>query len=629
MPASLLEFIADPSNLWEAWVDVRRNAAGERHHSRAIDAFQAAATERIAELHEQLLSGEYQPKPFHRFYIAKDDGGTRKLSVSSVRDRVVERAVVEQCGAFTDRGVDAAAHAYRPGRGVFTATADIVEYRDSGLDWCARMDIDDCFDHIPRECALKVFLSLLPDNSLDELLHKLVVRPVAGEALSDVGIPQGCALSPLLLNLALRDFDRKMQERGYALVRYSDDMAVFGHTKSEMLNAITYATQLLGRQGMPLNSEDSEIMHFESGFTFLGEEFGPKHPSTAEVNEYEEAPTKTLYVAKQGSYVHTDKGRIRISDGKRHELLSVPKTHVGAIVCFGSIGVSAGVRSHALYTGLPITFLSRRGSFMGRLQSASSAANVERLQLQIAASADEEFRLALAREFLSSKLSHQLTLLRRHSSVANARAVKDSIKEIVEARQQLTDASSIETLMGLEGIAARNYFHAYGQLFPEPLRFDGRSRRPPRDVVNAALGYGYAVLASEATAAAAAAGLEPACGIMHASSNARRRPSLALDLMEEFRPYVVDSAVLQLAKWGSLTPDHGRPDSDRPGGILLTKKGKQVLLKEYERRMLQVRSGALDNFKGSTRRTLYRQAECVMRAIEEHDPAHFTGFTWR
>src|SRR5689334_13392801 len=114
----------------------------------------------------------------------------------------------------------------------------------------------------------------------------------------------------------------------------------------------------------------------------------------------------------------------------------------------------------------------------------------------------------------------------------------------------LPDATTRDEIMGLEGAAAREYFTAVGRAVPEQLRFAGRSRRPPLDLVNAALSFGYTILLGEAVAALAAAGLDPAIGLLHADAD--RRPSLALDLIEEFRPLVVDQVVITAARRDQL-----------------------------------------------------------------------------
>ncbi|HEX5494721.1 MAG TPA: CRISPR-associated endonuclease Cas1 [Mycobacteriales bacterium] len=202
--------------------------------------------------------------------------------------------------------------------------------------------------------------------------------------------------------------------------------------------------------------------------------------------------------------------------------------------------------------------------------------------------------------------------------------VVHSIGLLAELLGMLPECANRDELMGMEGAAARAYFDALGRLVPEPLRFTGRNRQPPLDVVNSALSFGYTVLAGEAVTALAAAGLDPAIGLLHTSTG--RRPSLALDLMEEFRPLVVDQVVMTAARGGTLRAEHGRGEPGR-AGVLLTRAGRQVLLDEYERRMLQVTRGALPGFSGSLRRHLYRQAQRITGQLESGQD--WTGLSWR
>ncbi len=193
------------------------------------------------------------------------------------------------------------------------------------------------------------------------------------------------------------------------------------------------------------------------------------------------------------------------------------------------------------------------------------------------------------------------------------------------AAAMLPDANTCDELMGLEGIAARTYFQTLGGLMPPELAFAERSRRPPLDVVNAALGYAYAILLGECVSALVASGLDPAVGLMHADQD--NRPSLALDLMEEFRPYVVDLAVARQATRGTLTAQHGRHDDGVPG-VLLSKAGKLVVTDAYEKRLLQTTGGALPRFSGSIRRHIYRQAQNVAAFVA--DPGRgWVGLSWR
>lgn len=215
-----------------------------------------------------------------------------------------------------------------------------------------------------------------------------------------------------------------------------------------------------------------------------------------------------------------------------------------------------------------------------------------------------------------------LQRLNRRDSGDTAGHAAGHITQMINLLPAATDRNG---LMGIEGSCARAYFEALSALVPSELAFTGRSRRPPLDLVNSALSFGYALILAEAVSAAVAAGLEPNAGLLHGDDD--RRPSLALDLMKEFRPLIVDQLVLTACRRGELTTEHARHDEQR-GGVLLTKAGREIILARYERRMQQTTRGALPGFSGTLRRHLYRQAQRLAGWIEHRDEA-WTGLSWR
>ena len=217
-------------------------------------------------------------------------------------------------------------------------------------------------------------------------------------------------------------------------------------------------------------------------------------------------------------------------------------------------------------------------------------------------------------------------MLQRFNRREHADVVAAAVRQIRQTLLLLPECASSEELMGIEGAAARLYFPAYGTLMPQGMNFDLRSRRPPLDVPNAALSFLYTILMSECVTALCAAGLDPAIGVLHADDE--DRPSLALDLMEELRPLLVDQVVLQLARKGALTPDDRRTDPHQHG-VLLSKAGRDAVVAGYEARMQQQTRGALQDFAGSWRRHVYRQAQRLARVVTERDPTLWTGLSWR
>ena len=172
--------------------------------------------------------------------------------------------------------------------------------------------------------------------------------------------------------------------------------------------------------------------------------------------------------------------------------------------------------------------------------------------------------------------------------------------------------ATLDEAMGIEGTCSNAYFDALAACVPADVTFDGCSRCPPRDLPNAALSYGYAILLSECVGALHAAGLEPSLGIAHAPTE--KRPSLALDLMEQFCPLLVDQTVMALLRIRKLRPERGVVEAEA-GGVWLGGDGKEIHVDAYEAACQRSVTGALPRYSGSWRRRIAHSAQMVARAI--------------
>ncbi|WP_066909103.1 CRISPR-associated endonuclease Cas1 [Millisia brevis] len=617
----------DRDRLEQAWEYIEQRDEHRDVQSEAVARFAQSSADRLDAIHVELVGGTYQPLPLTRVAIPKSDGSERLLAIPAVRDRVVERSVLSVVGGYADRYLGVASYAYREGIGVVDAVEAVARLRDEGLGWVLHADIDNCFDTIPRQSAVRALLAMLPDSSLDALIRALSERPVAtGRGLIETsGVSQGAALSPLLANIVLVALDDALMDHGFPVVRYADDFVVAGRSRDAMWEAKRVATAALEGIGMQLGDDKTEVMSFDDGFCFLGEDFGPRYPPVTDQHRVEVPDRRILYVGRQGSRIFTQRGRVVVESKSDEQLVSVPKNLVSRVVCFGAVTVAAGTRSWALEEGIDVVFLSRRGQYLGQHLPAAREPRVSRLRAQIAASADPVVTLPLAREMVDTKIAHQITVLQRFAREEHVEIVDAALATMRRMRMMLPEALTRDEVLGLEGAAAAAYFPAYGALMPVDLRFERRSRRPPLDVANSALGYGYALLLGESVGALAAAGLHPGLGVLHADSD--RRPGLGLDLMEELRPMVIDQVVLAAARRGALLPAHGAPAVGE-AGVHLTKAGKEALVTAYEQRMQQVTAGAIPGFRGSIRRHLYRQAKRLAKSILTGE-THWTGMSWR
>jgi|APMI01.1.fsa_nt_gi CRISPR-associated protein Cas1 len=611
--------------LRRAWTAVLTANRDDGVPSPGVRRFEERLDDELGRLVADLAWGAYEPLPLTEF-VLDEPGRERVLHIPAVRDRVVERAVLDAITPVVDPLLGSGSYAYRPGLGVADAVQALARLRDEGLRWVLRADVDNCFPTIPVETARRLLGALVADADLLRVVDLLLARgyrDASGRLRRIRGVAQGCALSPMLANLVLSMVDARVVAAGFPLVRYADDMAVAVDDETDAWEAARVLAAAVEELGMSLGAEDTRAMSFSEGFTFLGEDFGPRYPPVLVDARVEDPGRKVLYAAVQGSRVRVAAGRVIVESSGDETLLDVPQSHVGRVVCFGSVGVSAGARSWAMAGDVDVMFASRRGTYQGVLLAADAPRRAERIRAQVALSGSEKATV-LARAIVEAKVRKQIVVLQHFSRRAHVDTVPNAVSAMSNVLLLLPDCGTSAEAMGVEGAAAAAYFPALGALMPEGLTFTHRTRRPPLDVANSALSFLYTVLLGECVSALVAAGLEPVLGIMHADDEGR--PSLALDLIEEFRPLVVDQVVLEAARQGRLTAAHGRVDPDK-AGVLLTQSGREVLLTAYENRMLRHTRGALPDFAGSLRRHLYRQAQRLQGAIS--GSGEWSGLSWR
>lgn len=624
--AASLEEIAGIDALTAAWKTVLQNDLDDGELSAASDRFAADATARIATLSSQLLAGSYRPAPLHPVSIPKQDGSKRELRIPALRDRIVERAIADVLGRQLDAEFSPWSFGYRKGLGVIDAIRALVERRESGCTHVLRTDVSDCFESLHHDGLLAELTARVDDPRIVALVALLLARGVSGRramGAATKGAPQGGPLSPLLANLYLHRLDMRMLARGWTAIRYADDVAVPVTSAAAAGEALAALSGICDDLGIELGADKTDICSFADGFAFLGEDVNARYPQAEEIQPVRVPERKALYVGGHDLAVHLSKGRMVVRRGSE-TVLSAPVSHVGSITLFGPVGLSAGARQHSLANDIHVTFPSRRGSLMGTLRS-DGGTDPARLRAQVHRSGDEQFRLSMAKSFITGKLHNQRTLLLRFGSASEPDRLVRAADSILQRARDVNRAEGVAVAMGLEGAASADYFSVFDSLFPEWVEFPGRRRNPPTDPVNALLSYGYTILTSEATGALASVRLDAAFGFLH--HDARDRPSLALDLIEEFRPLIVDAAVVNAVRRGTLTASDFRSD-ERNGGILLTENGRRKYLAALETRMLEVFTHLPTGRRASYRRAIFLQARQIAAAVESGDPV-YESVRWR
>lgn len=293
----------------------------------------------------------------------------------------------------------------------------------------------------------------------------------------------------------------------------------------------------------------------------------------------------TLYVTTQGTYLAKDGETVlvRVDDETR---LRVPIHTLGGIVCFGQVSCSPFLLGLCGERGVAVSFLTENGRFLARVEGPTSGNVLLRREQYRRADLDEQAAV-IARPIVAAKIANSrsviLRTLRDRPESPGADCLRSAALCLAQDLQQIDGNHTLDTLRGIEGRAARVYFEAFDHLIAhqkEDFFFRQRSRRPPLDNMNALLSFVYTLLRHDVEAALEAVGLDPAVGFLHRDRPGR--PGLALDLMEEFRPYLADRLALSLVNLKQVQPKGFQ--RDEAGGVKMDDDTRKTVLVAYQTR---------------------------------------------
>ena len=321
-----------------------------------------------------------------------------------------------------------------------------------------------------------------------------------------------------------------------------------------------------------------------------------------------------VYVQEQGTYVSKSGECIHVKT-KDKVIKKIRLIDISEIIVFGNVQVTTQAIRELCNRNIPICYMTYGGWFTG-MTTGLSHKNVELRINQHKKYGEKSAMMAIAREIVFGKIKNCTTMLRRnHKSPP-----KDKISQLDEFAERVRTIRQYDTLLGIEGMAARIYFSEFnGMIKSESMDFNftGRNRRPPRDPVNAILSFLYAMLTRQATTTVNRVGFDPYLGFLHMPKYGK--PALALDLIEEFRPIVADSVCITLINNGEIT----EADVIKTNfGTNLTSNGRRAVITAYERRMDSTITHPLLGYAASYRRIMETQARLLSRHVLGEIPAY-------
>lgn len=334
----------------------------------------------------------------------------------------------------------------------------------------------------------------------------------------------------------------------------------------------------------------------------------------------------TLYITTQGAYIarQRDSLLIRVDKETRRQF---PIHTLGGVVCFGNVSFSPFALGLCGENGVSVSLLTERGRFLARVEGPVSG-NVLLRRTQYRTS-DSDAAAEIARAMVTAKIANSRTVLLRAMRDRDdpPDAVRQAAETLVTVMRTLQQPMGLDAVRGEEGQAAQAYFSVFDQLIvarKDDFRFQGRSRRPPRDRVNAVMSFLSVLLTHDARAACETVGLDPQVGFLHRDRPGR--PSLALDLIEELRSVLVDRLTLSLINRKQIAPGGFRVTES--GGVEMDDDTRKALLVAWQARKADTMTHPFLNEKMTVGMILFIQARLLARHLRG-DLDAYPAFFWR
>lgn len=320
-----------------------------------------------------------------------------------------------------------------------------------------------------------------------------------------------------------------------------------------------------------------------------------------------------LFVNENKAVIGIEANRcvVKYADGMRK---MVPIETLESITIMGHAQMTTQCVQECLKRGIPVAYFSKGGTYFGRLQSTGHI-SAERQRKQCILY-ESQFATNLAKNIISAKLKNQQVVLRRYEK-SKGISVDEQLKMLHICRDKTARCQTIAELIGYEGQGAKAYFEGLSRLIDTDFKFHGRNKQPPRDEFNSMISLGYSVLMNELYAKIEAKGLNPYFGFMHRDKE--KHPTLASDMMEEWRAVIVDSTVMSMINGHEMHKEDFVIDVEEPG-CYLTRDGIKKYLSKLEGKLqTEVRYLNYIDYAVSFRRGIALQINTLVRAIEEGD----------
>lgn len=538
-----------------------------------------------------VLRGDYTPMPAVGFRTAKINGGFRELVRVSALDSVLQNALLRAISPIAEEMFHDCSMAYRPGRGIHSALEKYVAFANKS-GFAAKIDLTSCFSCIDHAKMQEFLIAFFGDDELVRLIMTFVRTSlfIDGEIIQpQKGILQGAPISPLLCNIYLHALDCFLADNEILFIRYADDIVLFSETLASINSFCDKTTCFLENELLLSCNKKKLKIDSPTKIQYLGHKFSRDKKG---VIAYDVASDKKNAFYNWHS-LHPQNNRERvdlISDGilrqKAFSLffdtenvdIDIPVSGTGVINVYSDVVFDSGALSMAMKNGIVINIFDKKDNCVGSFFPQTPLKAPKITHEQLLEYYDEVKRAYLTKEFLLASIHNTLLNIRYYEKHEPCSEYENALKQLKILKTKIKNGTKYEELLLLEAQARNAYYACFDKFLKnDGFVFEKRTRRPPKNKLNALLSYGNTVLYSLISTEIQKTALDVRIGFLHATGT--RSASLNLDIAEIFKPLLVDRTIFSLVNKGVLKESHFiLCEND---GVYLSDEGKKQFLHAF------------------------------------------------
>lgn len=543
----------------------------------------------------ELKNKIYQPGIVRCTEIVNNKGKRRVISNLSALDRFLSRLLYQKLRRYIEPEFLPCSFAYQENKGVLSAVEKVKEYLEIGCKYVMEIDLKDYFDTIPHEPMLALVNERITDERVTDLIYKYIhCRILQDDKISykTVGLVQGNAISTVLSNLYLQKLDLYMENCGYLWVRFADNINVYCKNETDAIACYNEISTFVGDTlNLKINEKKSGVYPVLERI-FLGYQFYKyagqyearkyKYRKTEVYNNWHDSALQKInheYHLLQNGVLNKRDYALIFENEK--EKCDIPVEAVDQLNIYSDITITSSALKMISDRKICVSFVSKYGYQIGTyIPENHSKTSVDFLKQAVYYESSNRFVMAQKMEIAGI---HNLRANVKYYNRKNQHLLDQTVDALTQYMTEMRNAKTVDELMLIEAKARHEYYLSFNQILKQKtFRFEKRTRRPPKDELNAMISFGNTLLYNYILQMIWKTTLDPRIGVVHATN--RRSYSLNLDFADIFKPVIVDRVIFSLVNLLQIQADRHFVRED--GGLVyLSKEGKRIFIEAFEEKL--------------------------------------------